>query len=51
MNLIGYITPDNVEAERNKIIEIIVKTGIGSIVVVIIGMIFQYFISKKLIIF
>ena len=35
----------------NKIIELLVQTGIGSIVGVIIGMIFQYFISKKLRIF
>jgi len=35
----------------NKIIELLVQTGIGSIVGVIIGMIFQYFVSKKLRIF
>lgn len=34
-----------------KIIELLIQIGIGSIIGVIIGMLFQYFISKKLKIF
>lgn len=35
----------------NKTLELLVQTGIGSIIGVIIGMFFQYFISKRLRIF
>lgn len=34
-----------------KIIDLLIQTGIGSIIGVIIGMFFQYFLSKKLRIF